>query len=212
MEYAPFNPNLWKNRVPKLNTPRVANAFEQLLNECKANLGSYTRSRSNGSELYFKKTAYNWLTFCRKLPPCYIGNEPVPHTKFATVSFVGDHERDLCLLLGNGKLMLIYWFAVSDDFDVTRWNFEEFALDLDHLSQNDRTKLLRWIPILEDAMEKALQFKLNAGRKVGTYNLARCRHVTDQTDLVFARALDIMEAWEDIELYYIQTVKTDFLE
>jgi len=63
---------------------------------------------------------------------------------------------------------------------------------------------------LEKAMTEATQFKLNAGRRVGNYNLAKCRHVTDKTDLVFADALGIAEAWDDVELYCVQVVKTDF--
>ena len=31
-------------------------------------------------------------------------------------------------------------------------------------------------------MNKNLVFKLNAGKNIGNYNLARCRHVTDKSD------------------------------
>jgi hypothetical protein len=59
-------------------------------------------------------------------------------------------------------------------------------------------------------MVRAIQFKLNAGRKVGNYNLAKCRDVTDLSDNVFCEALGFWGAWEDIELYCAQTVRTDF--
>jgi hypothetical protein len=55
-----------------------------------------------------------------------------------------------------------------------------------------------------------VQFKVNAGRRVGNYNLAKCRDVTDESDRIFAEFLDFREAWEDIELYYTQTMKTNF--
>ena len=36
--------------------------------------------------LYFKQTAYNWLNFCRTLPPCFDANDrPISHTKVRSV-------------------------------------------------------------------------------------------------------------------------------
>ena len=60
------------------------------------------------------------------------------------------------------------------------------------------------------AMTNAVQFKLNAGRRVGNYNLVKCRHVTDQVDALFSEALGIAAGWDDAELYCAQVVRTDF--
>jgi hypothetical protein len=65
---------------------------------------------------------------------------------------------------------------------------------------------------LETAMKEAVSFKLNAGKKVGNYNLARCRQVTDESDAIFAKAFGFEYVWEDIELLYAQCVRTDFSE
>ena len=59
-------------------------------------------------------------------------------------------------------------------------------------------------------MKDAVQFKRNAGKRVGNYNLARCRSITDVSDRLFLDALDAGDLWEEIELYYAQTVRTDF--
>ena len=144
------------------------------------------------------------------MPPCYKGKERVEHTKFGEIYFPDLATCELALLLSNGKLMMIYWFAIGDDFDVTRWNFAEFPADLSALSEKQCKSLLARVPELEHAMEVAVQFKLNAGRRVGNFNLAKCRSVTDQSDLIFADALGLAKVWEDIELYYAQTMKTHF--
>ena len=107
---------------------------------------------------------------------------------------------------------MIFWFAIADDFDVTRWNFADFPADFERLNSEQKAKLLAIAPELETAMSRAIQFKLNAGRRVGNYNLAKCRHVTDRSDAVLAKAWGLESVWEDIELYYFQTVKTDFSE
>ena len=35
-------------------------------------------------------------------------------------------------------------------------------------------------------------------------------HVTDESDKLFADSLGLLDAWEDVELYCVQVVKTDF--
>ena len=92
--------------------------------------------------------------------------------------------------------MMIFWFAIGDDFDVTRWNFADFPADLSKLPAKQRDALLAIAPKLEKAMENAVQFKLNAGRRVGNYNLAKCRDVTDESDRILAEALGLQDAWE----------------
>jgi len=211
LEYASFKPELWRGRIPKLNTQQLANAFEKLLYENKSTMGKAIYPHPTKNVLYFKKTAYNWLNFCRELPPCYNRNgHLVPHTKFGKIFFSNLETLQLAMLLANGKLMMAFWLTVGDDFDVTRWNFEEFPIDLEELSQSCKTTLLMLAPRLETAMKNAVQFKVNAGRKVGNYNLAKCRDVTDESDALFCSHLGLSHAWEDIELYYGQTVKTDF--
>jgi len=161
--------------------------------------------------LHFKKTAYNWLNFCREMPPCYDDkDEPVPHTKFGRVCFEDSESCQLAMLLANGKIMLTFWFAVGDDFDVTRWNFADFPANLQRFPKERTVELLKIVPRLEAAMVQATQFKLNAGRKVGNYNLAKCREITDLSDKIFCEALGLGDVWEDIELYCAQVVRTDF--
>jgi hypothetical protein len=210
LEYAPFQPALWKYRIPKLNTARLAKAFERALGSSGHTLAASTSSRATRHVLYFKKSAYNWLNFCRSMPPCYEGQRRVEHTKFGEIYFADATTTQLALMLANGKLMLVFWFAIGDDFDVTRWNFADFPADLSKLPEKQRDALLSIAPKLEKAMENAVQFKVNAGRRVGNYNLAKCRDVTDESDRIFAEFLGFREAWEDIELYYTQTMKTNF--
>ncbi len=210
IDYASFHPALWKYRIPKLNTPALALAFERALSASTRTMDFATSPRATKHVLHFKKSAYNWLNFCREMPPCYEDNRRVEHTKFGEIYFSDVTTCELALLLSNGKLMMIYWFAIGDDFDVTRWNFADFPGDFSKLSDRQRLKLLAIVSRLEKAMEAAVQFKLNAGRSVGNYNLAKCRDVTDQSDLLLAEVLGFSSVWEDIELYYAQTMKTNF--
>lgn len=88
--------------------------------------------------------------------------------------------------------------------------FADLPIALAQLRATDRKQLLDIVPELKAEVEEAVQYKLNAGKRVGNYNLAKCRHVTDKSDAIFARAFGFDEVWDDIELLYAQTVKTDF--
>jgi hypothetical protein len=211
LQFAPFQPSLWRNRVPKLNAVSLAVAFEKLLDTSSPTLDVFTSRRPTRHVLNFKQTAYNWLNFCRQVPPCFDQNgRLVAQTKFGQIYFEDNETCEIAFLLANGRLMLAYWLAVADDFDVTRWNFADFPGDLRRLSDTQRRKLLALAPELARAMIQNTQFKLNAGKRVGTYNVAKCRAITDLSDNIFCEALGFEHAWEDVELYCAQTVRTDF--
>ena len=76
------------------------------------------------------------------MPPCYDANgQSIPHTKFGQVSFPDARTLDILFTFLNGKIMFAYWCIVGDDFDVTRWMFADFPLDLSALSPAElRTK------------------------------------------------------------------------
>jgi hypothetical protein len=211
LQYAPFTPGRWQNRIPKFSAHNLALAFENALAQTGSTLATSLSSTSTRYALHFKKTAYNWLNFCRALPPCYDGDgASVPHTKFGSVYFEDEANRDLAFLLLNGKLAFAFWCVVGDDFDVTRWMFEDFPINLRSLAGRAPARLFGLAGELEELMSRNLSFKLNAGRRVGNYNLAKCRDVTDKSDGIFAELLGFQNAWPDVELMYEQMVKTDF--
>lgn len=211
MSYGAFRPSLWNNRIPKIESQPLIRAFENQLQNSLQRLDRVVSKRPTRHVLNFKKSAYNWLNYCRELPPCYDSSGGrIEHTKFGQIAFDRDLDMDLSMLIANGKLMLIYWFAIGDDFDVTRWNFTEFPISTSQFSRTQQSELLELVPELESAMLQNVQFKLNAGKKVGNYNLARCREITDKSDFIIANAIGFGDIWDDIELYYYQTVRTDF--
>jgi hypothetical protein len=184
MGYARFRPKLWKNRVPKIESQRLIDCFEGNLQKSHT-IARVIASRPTRNRLYFKKTAYNWLNFCRTMPPSYDASGALtPQTKFGDLYFASELDQELSLLLGNGKLMFVFWLAIADDFDVTKWNFAEFPADFGLLDSSQIDALRRVRPALEEAMLENTQFKLNAGKRVGNYNLAKCRNHTDLSDMV----------------------------
>ena len=208
--YAAFQPHLWKDRLPKIGSPVLLEGMERLL-DTGTTADAATSKTPTKHVLHFKQTAYNWLNFCCVLPPCFDADGvPTPQTKFGRLYFPTQQASKLAMSLANGKLVFCFWAAVGDDFDVTAWNFADFPIDLDALPSKTEQALLRQTKRLEAAMKGAVQFKRNAGKRVGNYNLARCRRITDASDRLFLDALDAGHLWDEVELYYAQTVRTDF--
>ena len=211
LSYASFTPANWKGRIPKLNTQELIHAFEKRLGASTTTIESSLSRRPTAHALNFKKTAYNWLSFTHDEAPCFAPNgRRVPQTKYGAIYFQNQETREIAFLLLNGKIEFSYWVAIGDDFDVTKWMFTDLPVSIANLQVNDRQKLLSIVPQLKTAVEDAVQYKLNAGKRVGNYNLAKCRPVTDKSDAVLARAFGLDHVWDDIELLYVQTVKTDF--
>ena len=209
LEYVPFRPPLWKYRIPKLNSRPLASAFETALQRNKT-LQHVLSKKPTKHVLHYKQTAYNWLAFSPEVPPATLNGRPVPQTMTGGIYFLDATTHDLGMLIANGKLMLIFWLVVGDDFHVTRWNVEEFPCDFGRLSEETITAIRGEKHRLEKAMVSALQFKLNAGRRVGNYNLAKCRDVTDKIDILLAESLGFEKIMDCVDLYYTQTIKTDF--
>jgi hypothetical protein len=212
LAYAPFDPAAWDGRVPKLGSARLTAALQARLRR-PSRLGDSLVTSPTPHWLHYKQTAYNWLTFCRRLPPCYDARgRPLPQTQFDTLYFRTAWQRDAAMLLLNGKWAFAFWIAVGDDFHVARWMIADFPMSLEEIPLQSR----KWLGILarrlERAMQRATAFKRNAGKRVGTYNLARCRAITDQSDRLFAVMLGLEDAWPDVELLCAQVVKTEFGE
>lgn len=211
LSYASFTPARWKGRIPKLNTQGLIDAFEKRLGPSVPTVESSLSRRATAYTLNFKKTAYNWLSFTHEEAPCFAASgKRVPQTQFGEIYFQSAEARELAFLLLNSKIQFGFWVAIGDDFHVTKWMFADLPTALTQLQAADRKQLLGIVSELKAAVEAAVQYKLNAGKRVGNYNLAKCRLITDKSDALLARAFGFDHVWDDIELLYTQTVKTDF--
>jgi hypothetical protein len=211
LEYVPFEPGTWQGRIPKLGGARLAAVLERCLTQTRGRLADSFSRAETPHRLHFKKTAYNWLNFCKQMPPCLdAAGKRITHTQFSTLYLRSAVERDLAFLFLNGKIAFCFWAVVGDDFHVANWMFGDFSLALDEIPSAMVRRLLPLAGRLERTMRGAVSFKRNAGKRVGNYNLARCRHVTDCSDALFARHLGLEDVLPEVELLYRQVVRTEF--
>jgi len=115
------------------------------------------------------------------------------------------------VLLFGGRMFFSNWLIYGDDFHVTLKNLTAFGLPVQEFYQRDRKKLASLADEFKNGLQKTLQFKLNAGKQVGSYNTSKLWHITDQSDMIFLRHMtDVPElAFESIILHTTQTIKTE---
>ncbi len=207
LEYAPFDPQVWREQIPKLGTTRLSHALERALRCSGHRIKDVSNCRAPASALYFKKTAYNWLAFTPAAPPSFGANDqPTAQSQLDKLPIVDGAESAKLFLLLNGKLVFLFWCIVGDDFHVTRTSLADFPIPA---MTAHGAALNRIAEDLRGKLDDAVSFKRNAGKRVGNYNLASCRAITDQSDLLFARSLGLEEVWDEIELFYGQMVRTE---
>jgi hypothetical protein len=209
--YSKFNPDLWDLKIPKLNSQDFTDSFEKCLQNFSKTVEEYISNRDTNSVLNFKKTAYNWLSFSKDIPPCFDSNgNKIKQTQFDLINIYNKEFRDPLFMLLNGKLVYIFWIVIGDDFHVAKWMFSSFPMDFSIMENND-VEMIKDLSIeLEKRLQDTISYKVNAGRKVGNYNLARSRDITDKSDKIFSKLLGLDEVFEFINLYYYQVVKKDF--
>lgn len=210
LSYSKYEPAPWSGRVPKLNSNALILSYEKLFKTGGA-VGLSLVRQPTKHKLYFKKTAYNWLAFSLDPPPCYdLKWKLLPDSNSAAVYFDSETQRDVAFLLLNGKLEFSFWVALGDDLNFPKWAFAELPTPLRHISAADEHLLRGYTKELQTAVSEAIVYKLNAGKHVGSFNLAKCRHITDKSDAIFARIYGFDTVWDDVELLYTQIVKTNF--
>ena len=210
IQYAEFDPSLWDGLIPKLSHQRLISAIE-LAKKYYSSLNKFHASKDSQQCLYFAKTAYNWVSFSLKPAPCFnLDYKPIPPTGTGKVYFVDSLKLDLAHTLLNGKLGVLWWAIVGDNFDVTKSNFANIPFPLEKLGFFAKEKIKSIRVELEEEMQANVVFKTNREVRAGNYNLAKCRNVSDQSDLIWMDAFGLQEVWDEVELAYVQLVKTDY--
>ena len=107
-----------------------------------------------------------------------------------------------------GRWGYLWWLTFSDEFHVTRGTLAAFPGDVERLcGLLDGTagaasdvqlvrNLLEMSKALQEEMPRNLAWMVKAGVDVGRYDMAKVRHITDETDRILARLWRIEDAYE----------------
>jgi hypothetical protein len=193
--------------IPMFNDSILSKYFESSRGKT---LEEYENKHTN-NKLYFKQSAYNWAAISKKPAPCYDGKgKKIAQSKVGDISFKDGNIQTYLMLLLNGKLFFSYWLIYGDEFDVTKDDILSIKVPFDLLCEDDKAVLKQLAEEFVNDLNSTVQYKLNAGKKVGTYNTSKLWHITNQSDLVFLKYLcdNPQEVFQAVETHISQTVLT----
>jgi hypothetical protein len=159
--------------------------------------------------LYFKQSAYNWLAVSKKPAPCYDGNgKKIPQSQVADIFLFDEETSDNTLLFLNGKIAFSYWLTYGDEFHVTKDDLLSMVAPFNNLTSDDKSTLKELATEFFEGLKNSVQYKLNAGKKVGTYNTSRLWYITDKSDMIFLKYMctNPEEVFAKIEDHVFYTV------
>jgi len=221
--YATPSPSLCESQWPFLGSDRLGEYLDRRV--CRGRtIGEMTVSgrgrlvpqasvspdESDGAvPLLFRTNGYNWLPVFPSPPPAFgeDGNR-VPQSKLKAMWFRGVGDRDAALGVLAGKWGFAWWATYGDDFHVTVGVLESLPF-----SREAVTRALEDDPEMVSRLEAELLsnvvYKLNAGKKIGNFDLSVCRHITDQFDRRLCAEFEEPDlVMEELELLYHQTIRT----
>ena len=161
----------------------------------------------NKHDIYFKTIAYNFISVSDKIPPCFYPNKKdAPQTGIGRVGADTDEWRRMLLLLFSGEIYFAKWCTFGDDFHYTKGELMDFRFPFDELTTSDKKKLLALSAEWSKRADSTIQYKLNAGKYVGTYNTSKLWDITDESDLIFLKYLcdNPVVVQENLKLFVAQ--------
>ena len=167
--------------IPMLDSEFIQSIYE---NNRGYNIASL-EDNLNGICLYYKKVGYNFLSISNIKPNAFdLEGNPTPQTKLGTLKFLPQYNKYIQLLCC-GKLYISKWLTYGDDFDVTGKDITSFTFPFDEISNKDKETLDSLYEEFCKNLPSTIQYKLNAGIKVGTFNTAMLWDITDKSDMIF---------------------------
>lgn len=196
----------WNDVVPMLHLSEM-----QALYESKKGRNFELLKDRNGLPLFYKNVAYNSLSVSNVAPPAYdTKNKPIEQTKLSKI-LVDRTYYNFVWLLCIGKFYVSKWLTYGDDFDLTGKDILDFTFPFDSLSETDKTQLNAICEKVKQELPDTTQFKLNAGKYVGTFNTKKLWHLTDESDRIFYKymSLDVDTIQQMVESHIAACVLTD---
>ena len=181
IKYSAFK---YKSVIPMLHSETLQNIYEGTKGKHISLLIDI-----NGKSVFYKKVAYNFLSVSSEEPPAFDKkNNRMPQTGLSSVQIDNCFYKEL-LLLFCGKFYLSKWLTYGDDFHFTDKDLLSFTFPFDDISDFDKEKLNTLYERLVSMMPQTIQFKLNAGVNVGTFNTSSLWEITDESDRIFYKYL-----------------------
>lgn len=176
-----YNYFVYSGVIPMLDSEIIQSIYE---NKRGNNIATLEDSL-NGNSLYYKKVGYNFLSISHIIPLSFDSKEnPIEQTELGCIKLQKEYSKFVQLLCC-GKLFLSKWLTYGDDFHLTVKDITSFSFPFDEISVTDKDTLDSLYEEFCRKLPSTIQYKLNAGIKVGTFNTSTLWDITDKSDMIF---------------------------
>ena len=172
-----------KAKWPFIDENTVVDAFSHLVKNNRM-LSTVLQKSGLAHSLGFKNVAhYSLPVFCEP-PPVELPDGSVstsPYDKW--LHFGTEEHRDLAQLVLSGRYGYLWWLMYGDDYNTTKGVIAAFPASIKQIqSSTEACRLLDLAVDLNGELPKHLKWKKNKQKRIGSYNLRECRHITDEAD------------------------------
>lgn len=178
MKYSHFD---YSGVIPMLDSEFIQSIYE---NKRGQNIAAL-EDNLNGNCLYYKKVGYNFLSVSNIIPCSFDSNgNQIEQTELGYIKLQKKYSKFI-LLLCCSKLFLSKWLTYGDDFHLTAKDIISFTFPFDEISNKDKKILESLYEEFFKNLPSTIQYKLNAGINVGTFNTSILWNITDKSDIIF---------------------------
>ena len=176
-----YNYFVYSGVIPMLDSEFIQSIYE---NKRGYNIAAL-EDNLNGICLYYKKVGYNFLSISHIIPLSFDSKgKPIEQTELGYIKLQKEYSK-FVQLLSCGKLFLSKWLTYGDDFHLTVKDITSFSFPFDEISVTDKDTLDSLYEEFCRKLPSTIQYKLNAGIKVGTFNTSTLWDITDKSDMIF---------------------------
>ena len=107
-----------------------------------------------------------------------------------------------------GKLYLSKWLTYGDEFHLKKETLLQMEIPFNEFNLEERNTLDKLYKEFSEKLPSTIQFKLNAGKKIGSFSTRKLWNITDQSDSIFLRHLtdNPIKVFEAIENHIASSV------
>jgi hypothetical protein len=187
------------------------NTLSKFFENSKGKFLSHFQLQNSKHKLFFKQSAYNWIAVNTEPAPCFDNKgKEIIQSQVSDVSFIDEDALILSLLMLNGKTFFSQWLTYGDEFHITKDDLRSIKVPYELISDADKKLLKKLAHQFLENIDETIQYKLNAGKNVGTFNTSKLWYLTDQSDKIFLKYLcdNPEEVYDAVENHVFQTVIT----
>ncbi|MDE0369274.1 MAG: Eco57I restriction-modification methylase domain-containing protein [bacterium] len=182
---------------PFINSAPLSRAFTSMIQEFSSLKENSLVKESDHKLAVTDNARYKFGIYDQPPPDIHPNGIRKISPKYNWLCFRTSEERDIAWLIMGGRWGYLWWLAYDDEYHVKKSVLGSFPADLPSLvSSSQGSRLLQLAGQLRRDLPKFLSYKLNAGIQVARYDILKCSYITDEADLLLARAWGIEYAYE----------------